>query len=347
MPTINNILVYSPADLGGLVSLSTGTTFTVESAPNLVQVTDPDSQDTLFQDGVPGDVNVDPEQFISSGGVIDGQDFTGLNINPEIQFEITGSNGQTLQIFTLTTTNGGQAIGYTTSVPLEIGVTYTVNSITSGTPAFPYADFVLCFSVGTEIQTPSGEIAVENLNEGDLVITMDNGSQAVLWVGRKKVGRSELRVNPKLRPIRIKAGALGSGLPVKDLLVSPQHRVLICSTISERMYDTDSVLVPANKLLSIDGVEPANDLSEVEYFHILFDDHQIIFSNGAPTESLYLGAHALSAMSSEAFNEIAMLFPEILEPNFEPKPARFLPQTGKKMKNLLARHKKNAVPLLQ
>jgi hypothetical protein len=205
---------------------------------------------------------------------------------------------------------------------------------------------VLCFARGTLIKTIRGEVAVEDLEVGYRVLTMDRGYRPLRWIGRRWLCEAELETNPKLRPIRIRAGALGEGQPEIDLVVSPQHRVLLRSRIAERMFGHSEVLVPANKLLPIDGIDVGGDTCGVEYFHLLFDEHQIVFSNGAPTESLFTGREALQTLAPEAREEIETLFPEMTKADFKPISARFIPEKGKLMKALVARHRKNRQPLL-
>ncbi|WP_189799622.1 Hint domain-containing protein, partial [Tateyamaria sp. syn59] len=205
---------------------------------------------------------------------------------------------------------------------------------------------VVCFTEGTWIKTVGGERRIEDLRVGDRVLTMDNGYQAIRWIGGTQVPYETLSENPKLRPIRIRAGALGSGLPNSDLMVSRQHRVLVRSAIAIRMFDTDEVLIPAIKLLDIDGIDVVDDLQEVAYFHMLFDHHEIVFSNGAPTESLFTGPEALKAVSTDAQKEIAALFPEIMDPHYDPTSARVIPEKGAQMRNLVKRHQKNRKDLL-
>jgi hypothetical protein len=74
---------------------------------------------------------------------------------------------------------------------------------------------------------------------------------------------------------------------------------------------------------------------------MLFDDHQIVWSNGTPSESLFIGPEALKAVSPEGRLEIQTLFPEICDPDFQPRPARFIPEKGKLMKKLAQRHQAN------
>src|SRR5690606_25956344 len=128
------------------------------------------------------------------------------------------------------------------------------------------------------------------------------------------------RLNPDLRPIRIRTGALGGGMPEQDLMISPQHRVLVNSRIAESMFGSREVLVAARQLLIIEGIDVAEDITELDYWHFLFDDHEIVFSNGAKTESLYAGAEALESIGSEARKEIFTLFPDLEHRNVDEGP---------------------------
>ena len=112
------------------------------------------------------------------------------------------------------------------------------------------------------------------------------------------------------------------------------------------MFGQSEVLIAANKLLGVEGFEVDHDTQEVEYFHMLFDQHEIVFSNGAPTESLFTGPEALKSVAPEARAEIEALFPEILEPDFIPVPARLIPEKGRRMRRLAERHQLNERPLL-
>ncbi len=205
---------------------------------------------------------------------------------------------------------------------------------------------LVCFASGTLIETKSGSKNVEYLKVGDLVETFDNGLQEIRWIGSRHVNSAGLLTNPELYPIRIRKGALGWGFPEKDLMVSPQHRILISSKIAKRIFDTAEVLVAANKLVGIDGIEVITDVNEVDYFHILFDQHELVFANGIIAESLLPGKQALQAVSQEAREEIITLFPEFKDGIVNPKPARFIANHGKLVKRMIARHIQNEKNLL-
>ena len=222
--------------------------------------------------------------------------------------------------------------------------TGTVNFTTGEVLTFSGIE-IICFAQGTEIITADGPTCVEDLAEGDLVMTMDNGYQPVRWLGSKVLSAADLQTAPKLRPIRIAAGALGNGTPARDLLVSRQHRVFLRSAIAERMFGVKEVLVAAIKLVGLPGIEIAEDVDDVTYFHILFDQHEIVFSNGAATESLFTGPEALKAVSEDARAEILQLFPDIAEQT-ERTAARHIPTKGQRVLRLIARHARNNTPLV-
>ena len=204
---------------------------------------------------------------------------------------------------------------------------------------------VACFTRGTMIDTQSGPRAVECLAVGDMVWTNGNGYQPIRWIGRRRYDSIDLASQPNLLPIRIAAGALGVNMPSHDLVVSPQHRVLIRSVIAERMFAAQEVLVAAKKLLDIDGVEIASDIETVDYYHFMFAQHEVVMSNGAPTESMFAGPEALNALTQDAQDELFTIFPELEEAAFMPTPAAFIPM-GRQQKQLIARHKKNQRPLV-
>jgi hypothetical protein len=214
----------------------------------------------------------------------------------------------------------------------------TLNSISNSTTVSFNADRTdinyVCFAAGSMIATPSGEVAVQTLQAGDLVTTVDDGAQPIRWVDSNTVDLAQM---PKMRPVRIRAGALGGGLPVADLLVSPQHRILVRSAIAQQMFGTSEVLVAAKQLLVLDGIDLADDMTEVTYTHFLFDKHQIVISNGAQTESLYTGPEALKSVGPAARDEILALFPELDDAAYAAPSVRMLVK-GRSGRDMAQRH---------
>jgi hypothetical protein len=224
---------------------------------------------------------------------------------------------------------------------LVITITYD----STGTVDLEDDEVFPCFTSGTLIDTPQGAVSVETLSVGDLVITADHGAQPIRWIGRRRFDAAKLAANPALVPVRIKAGTLGQNQPATDLLVSPQHRVLLRSRMAQRMFGTDEILVAAKQLLLIEGVDLAHDLAEVEYVHILFDRHEVVRANGAATESLYLGPQALKSLPAKAVTEITAIFPELAERLHGPLGARLL-VSGRQARKLAHRHSQNGRPLV-
>lgn len=205
---------------------------------------------------------------------------------------------------------------------------------------------VLCFASGTLIETLRGPVRVENLQVSDQVLTYDHGHKPIRWIGSHRLSNAELEAQPRLKPILISANALGAGYPKQDLVVSPQHRVLVSSVVAMRMFDCKDVLIPANKLLSLDGIDILENTPDgVVYFHLLLDAHEIIWSNGALTESLFTGPEALKSVSAKARQEIMDLFPECCDPQAPALSARYIPKKGKLMRKLVQRHQDNQKPL--
>lgn len=168
---------------------------------------------------------------------------------------------------------------------------------------------IVCFCDGTLIRTVRGDVPVEDLRAGDMVETQ-SGPKPLRWVGTRSVSAREQAEEPKLRPVRIQPGALGMDLPTQELRVSRQHRMVASSRIVERMFDAPQALVAANKLVGLPGI--AEDApKDTVYFHLLFDQHEIIFANGAPSESFLATSRSINALAPEAREELHLLFPDM------------------------------------
>ena len=179
-------------------------------------------------------------------------------------------------------------------------------------------NLLICVARGTLIDTAEGPKRVETLRIGDLVTTRDDGEQPIRWIGSRKVSAPEIAADPDLRPIRIRAGALGNHLPWRDLLLSPQHRVLLSDWRAQIFFGEDEVLAPARSLVNDSTILRDVAADGVEYFHVLFDRHQIMLTEGAPTESFHPGAWAMSALDSAARIELLTLFPELETDDYGP-----------------------------
>lgn len=191
---------------------------------------------------------------------------------------------------------------------------------------------VICFAGGTMILTVGGEMPVECLRIGDQIVTRDNGVQTLQWIGQKVLSTSDLVRQPSLRPVLIQGGRFGA---TRDLIVSPQHGVLL----SDRDWSGQECLYRAKHLADVPGVAARvmAGCRGVTYFHLLFEAHQVVFSNGLPSESFYPGAQSLKTLSPEALCELMALFPELAKGRISDAfgtPARsysrrkMLPETG-------------------
>ena len=139
------------------------------------------------------------------------------------------------------------------------------------------SDLVACFTAGTSIATPGRtQNRSKRSTSAKLVRSRKNhGFQPLRWIGattRKVVGRDPSRPNPPWRP------RPGGGLPRRDLLVSPQHGMLVRSGHALEVIGRSEVLLPAEKLIGLPGVDWARDAEEVTYLHLLFDAHEIVFA---------------------------------------------------------------------
>jgi hypothetical protein len=158
-----------------------------------------------------------------------------------------------------------------------------------------------CFVRGTKISVRGGRRAVEDLRPGDLVQTLDHGLQPIRWIGC-----SVVRATARFAPVHFSPGAVGNDV---ELLVSPQHRLLVQGWRAELHCGCGGVLVPAKHL--VDGhLVVRRPCATVVYYHILFDHHEIILSDGALSESFFIGDHAL--LRDKALrHELLALFPEL------------------------------------
>ncbi|MDN5785537.1 Hint domain-containing protein [Pseudorhodobacter sp.] len=185
---------------------------------------------------------------------------------------------------------------------------------------------VPCFTAGTLIATALGPRDCATLLPGDEVLTRDHGMQPLRWIGRRLVAGGELALDERLCPVRIASGALGAGLPLRDLWVSRQHRMMVSSDIAKQLCGAREVLLPAIRLVGLPGITLDARPQPVEYVHLLFDRHQIVFAEGAPSESLLLGPEALRLLPDDARLEIEILFPEAAQRGALSVPARKIPQ---------------------
>lgn len=210
---------------------------------------------------------------------------------------ITLPTGQTVLLnadATLTVTGDGDVENF--------NFTYTIENGTDTDVGFVNATSVPCFVAGTLIATPNGEYPAETLSIGDLVETKDDGPQPLRWIGTRQVA-----AQGDFAPIHIRAGTFGAH---REVRVSPLHRVLIHDQMAELLFGETEVLVAARDLVNDHSVR-RHPGGTVTYVHLLFDRHQVVFSDGLATESFLPGPQTTSSFEPKVVNEICALFPEI------------------------------------
>ncbi|TCK99952.1 Hint domain-containing protein [Shimia isoporae] len=199
------------------------------------------------------------------------------------------------------------------SVQLDNDGNWTAGALNEGT--------IPCFLVGTRIATRRGEVAVENLRPGDHVMVRDGGFAPVRWIGSYTTEARGASFE-KAAPIKIPRGAMGKGQPSRDLYVSPNHRIWMRDASFEMLFEAREVLIPAKQLIGWNGISQVSYVPQPEYFHFLFDQHQIVLSDGLLTESFHPGEVTLDQFQNEARDELLRMFPNLMDVAVSGKTAR-------------------------
>jgi hypothetical protein len=169
---------------------------------------------------------------------------------------------------------------------------------------------IACFTPGTKIATLRGETLVENLVAGDKVVTRDNGIQDIRWIGQKKVDWRIMTANPHLKPVLVRQGSLGSDLPERDLMISPNHRVLVANDRTALQFNDEEVLVAAKHLVGGLSVRSIDSMGTT-YIHFMFDRHEVVLSDGIWTESFQPTDTSLKGFGNSQRAEIFEIFPDL------------------------------------
>lgn len=170
---------------------------------------------------------------------------------------------------------------------------------------------VICFTPDTRILTPTGPRLIQEIRPGDRIMTKDNGAQEILWTGSRRMSGARLYAMPHLRPVRFKAGALGLDRPDQDLVVSPQHRMVLNGPAARALFNTEEVLVKAEDLLNDVSICVDHAMREVTYIHILLDRHNIVWANGMETESFHPSNTALDTIEPGQREALLSILPDI------------------------------------
>ncbi|MDB6453348.1 Hint domain-containing protein [Falsirhodobacter sp. 20TX0035] len=210
---------------------------------------------------------------------------------------------------------GFDVLDFGTSIPvsLEGAGSEVVDGVTSfyGTAVFGNGatlhyegiEQIICFTPGAMIRTLGGLRTIETLKAGDLVVTRDHGLQPIRWIGETTVsGRGTFA------PIRLRKGAVPD--LTADLVVSPQHRLLVEGYRAELLFGEREVLASAKHMVD-DRHVTVEETDRVTYIHMLFDGHEVVYANGAATESYHPGSYGLGTICPTARAELLALFPDL------------------------------------
>ena len=170
-----------------------------------------------------------------------------------------------------------------------------------------------CFTPGALVATPRGPVPVEDLRPGDRVMTRDNGACEIAWAGRSPVSQADLAAKPRLRPVRIRAGALGNGLPERDMMLSPNHQVLMSGRRAQLYFAEHEVLLAAKHLVGRPGITRVLPESGVDYVHFMFERHEVVLADGVWSESFQPGDQSLAGLDEDQRHELLTLFPSLAD----------------------------------
>jgi hypothetical protein len=168
---------------------------------------------------------------------------------------------------------------------------------------------VICFTPGMRIATPRGPVPVERLGPGDRVLTRDAGPQPVVWTARQALKASRLHAAPPLRPIRVAAGAVAAA---DDLVISPDHRLLVAGPSVTALWGEPEALVRAVDLLDLPGVGVDHRLAGVCYIHLMLERHHCLSCNGIWTDSFHPAHAPLGQLRDHDRDALAAVDPGVL-----------------------------------
>ena len=202
-------------------------------------------------------------------------------------------------------------------------LTVTVNGIFAEDPGNPGSGeqyvttmhnipLVICFTPGVMILTPTGEVAIEDLGIGDRVITRDHGVQRIRWIGATTLPAGYVNRTSAMRPVLVRAGALGPDQPVRDMRLSRQHRILVRDWRADLLFGKpDGVLVPVVSLLNDSTIIEDRPTGPVTYIHMAFDTHEVVYADGIEAESFHPSERSVSGLTAAQREELFTLFPEL------------------------------------
>lgn len=238
---------------------------------------------------------------------------------PEQGFIVTdGRKSYSLTLIPVPDTGANllMVVGQMPPMDQDLWVVRAALDITHSGAGAKVAGGVICFTPDTMISTEFGARPIRDIRPGDRILTRDNGPQPVLWRGHRRMSGARLHVMPHLRPVRIRADALGQGRPGEDLLVSPQHRMLIKGAAALALFNTSEVLVAAEDLINDRTILTDHVARDVTYVHLLLEHHNIVWANGLETESFHPSNTALDTVADDQRAGLLEVIPEFaFDPN--------------------------------
>ncbi len=150
------------------------------------------------------------------------------------------------------------------------------------------AAFNPCFAAGTHILTERGEVSVEDLATGDHVVLAEGDTAPVTWIGMRDVDFSRHPAPRAARPIRLQEGALSTGVPERELCVSPDHGLFF-----------DGCLIQAKDLVDGIVIRQDSEIAAIRYYHVALSHHAILLAEGAAAESYLDTGHGAIFTASE------------------------------------------------
>ena len=225
----------------------------------------------------------DIDQF--DGDSVNGSDVTSSYPGDTVTITVAGVGNITYVGTTFYLANGQRVFTPTDGQVLQNGTFFDSSFV------FPQGPLDVgdlgppCFAAGTLIETDRGAVPIEQIELGDMVQTFDNGLQPVRWHGVRSVPAMG-----NLAPIRFAGGTMGNTRP---LMVSPQHKMLVTGWRAEMFFGEAEILVAAAHLVNHDTICRVPQ-REISYHHLMFDAHEVVFAEDAPSESFFPGAHIMS-----------------------------------------------------
>lgn len=170
---------------------------------------------------------------------------------------------------------------------------------------------LVCFTRGSNILTAFGDVPIEHLKVGDLIHTVDHGLQPVRWIGGREVTRAKMTVAPHSKPVCIRKNAFGPYLPAQDIWVSQNHKIMIDSEDSQSLFDFSTAFASAKSLVDGRSIVQEERDHDTFYIHLLFDEHQVIYVDGLPSESFFPCPGSLMSLTPEDRRQVFDLLPNL------------------------------------